>query len=1126
MNYTIVALDYNEKFIKFIDPDRCELKETHKVGGLRTLELEYRFENLIKDKELFKLGNKIWVAGDINITDCLYVVNTKVEEDIFKENSFTVELEEVLVELNNAPPVFQIELEAWDGFHNKTTTDPWVTKVDYNFLNYMFGDYFNMGVVQDCLNDISSWFSFKGSINRMTLLREIEESTGNIFVTRYEKDKLDNTIHRYLDFLNPINANKNWTLNLEYDFQNATSLTPVSPDLDWEVKRFIDNITPHSIPETVAPDDYDPETDDWYIVQDGEGTLDTQWTWNKKDETVVDENTVTDYTPIIDLDADNVVIRITDGENILNNQGEIYNPDDEEEKPLLWSAEDIGFTSETKNAVITLCMMKRDIGMTVNGKTFPVTTDVGGNIKGYVAYTITEEIPGYTESIANEITEDNTIANTVLPDDSFIEIYDNVNNKLLFQTCINRQIGHVHEETLDLNFNISNIEMKIDESKVYTAVAPLMNQRADGASDALIGGELNDLIRMWKALSVEKGSTIPMIIDRTYVVADTYQHAIEQLGPQGVPTNYWWPPYHPTFQNADNSQTEFKWDVWRASAYWSAPFTKKAGEMFISLDKPESIQYTNIAGRGDTRNEKGPTITPKMGMSSTTAQTQYAIYNEMALYLKEHRYPDIEVTVNVANLEDKKFNNYEIHDKVYIKIPDYEGLITAKVTETSKEPNNPSKNTVKLNNYSVTTIKTIPHKTIINCENTSFMYPDTKFLEMSLENMEYDSDDSYSVQYPSNKLISFSIYKVENNNAVWTGENYTRTTDSNGQAKILMDYDPGDYEIKVMFGGDEEYQESSTTVRVNVGGVKEQPVTTTEDGTVKSTTYWDKWGRSPDRSKIMAVGKISAPGDKGNYSQYWEGEFLNKCPYCKKSTLYWGIFYAGNEHGNWGWFEPLKKWAPGSVEGHIFCANCDMDFSVQGNEHRTGRLQHHLTQTKNVQLSNKARAYELKNGKMVYEAKIISQEQKTVTNSTNRKVIGNPDSYVTKTALNIVGNKTGQAAAQAIASWMDKNISYSYYFNFVYSATNCLQNKRANCCDGTRLYFELCDAAGCSEFYKMEYIHVSCNRGHVFGRLTAKSTGNTVYVDNASTHDAWNYVCVDYRNCSHNKRTTYPTRPF
>ena len=48
-----------------------------------------------EDKKLFKLGNKIWIQGDNNLTDCLYVINTSVEQSVYKDNSFTFEVEVV-----------------------------------------------------------------------------------------------------------------------------------------------------------------------------------------------------------------------------------------------------------------------------------------------------------------------------------------------------------------------------------------------------------------------------------------------------------------------------------------------------------------------------------------------------------------------------------------------------------------------------------------------------------------------------------------------------------------------------------------------------------------------------------------------------------------------------------------------------------------------------------------------------------------------------------------------------------------------------------------------------------------------------------------------------------------------
>ena len=216
----IVVLDNSEEFLQFLDPDLCSIEETIEHGGLRTIHLEYKFQDAIEDKKLFKIGNKIWVHGDSNLTDCLYVINTSVKQDIYQENSFTCDCEEVLVELNYAPLFSQLELTSQNGFtfSSNSNNQEYSVVVNWNSLNYWFGEYFNIGVVQKCLSDYNAKIGISGTINLMTLLRYIEEETGNVFVTRYEKDCLNNTIHRYLDFLNPINVAKPWRLDLEYDF--------------------------------------------------------------------------------------------------------------------------------------------------------------------------------------------------------------------------------------------------------------------------------------------------------------------------------------------------------------------------------------------------------------------------------------------------------------------------------------------------------------------------------------------------------------------------------------------------------------------------------------------------------------------------------------------------------------------------------------------------------------------------------------------------------------------------------------------------------------------------------------------------------------------------------------------
>ena len=1110
--FTIVVLDPKENFIQFLDPSRCHVKEQHKLDGLRTLELEYAFEDYNKDKELFSIGNKIWVQSDENINDCLYVINTEVEQNIYNKNLFSLDIEEVLVELNNAPVFFQTELTTDNGFKLRTQNGVAQVKVEWNALKYWFGDYFNIGVVQDCLTDYVGWINITGSINRMSLLRKLEEETGNIFVTRYEKDVLDNTIHRYLDFLNPINASKNWTLNLEYDFIASNTLSPwydedgdpTSETKFHEARKFNDGLAEGSVPEYI----YDAETaPDWYV----KGTEDSTYEYNPKNETTPLYDYITDYKIPADINPENMVFRITD------EQGSPI-------ESLIWTSEDVGFDETVEKAVITLCSVHEVLGVCINTKSFAILPDdfTDEDLASYV---------DYTETIYEDMDDDNTRSNIVLPDDCYFEMYDTVYHKVFFRTCINREAGHVHEDVLDFNFNMSNIEFDIDESTTYAAVTPVIEQKQTDDNSSLSRTDIDTLIVRWKNLAVQKGDVIPMIVERSFQQAATWSAAVSALGTVDPATNYWQKPFKQQNQLNDTDSSQNKWEVWKATAYWKAPFTKNAGEMFITTEDITDIQYKNVFCRPDLRKEKAVT-TPKMGTTTTSDEDIYLIYNQVALYLKGHMTPKVDLEVDVANLQDGVYNNYQVHDKVYIKLPNSRELVTARVTETKKEVNDPHNNKIKLSNYTNrNTIQIIQHSTHIIAENTSFKYPSTKTITIRLENLEYDETDPYSVHYLGNKLLSLSLYQVENGQSTFK-KVYTKRTNANGNISLAMNYDPGDYKLKIYFSGDEEYAECELTIKINVSGVKEVvelKITKPEEinrEEVKaeisgSTAYWDKYGRSPDKAKLLAIGRISASRDKGSYANFYETAFKNWCPHCGKSTLTWGIFYAGNEYSNWGKFPATGRKEGGSAEGHIFCTNCDADYSCQGYEHVSGGKA--LSRTKDTILSSKEKAYELRNGKRIYSTNWIGADDEGYGGNVNRRVINTIDASVRRQALAIVGNKTGLSAAKAIASWMDNNISYANYENFRRSASKSLSMKSCNCCDGTRLYFELCDSAGCTEFLKLEYIHVY---GHVYGRVTVKSTGSWTNVDNASTLPAWGYVCRDYQGRAIIHKTTYPARPF
>ena len=131
------------------------------------------------------------------------------------------------------------------------------------------------------------------------------------------------------------------------------------------------------------------------------------------------------------------------------------------------------------------------------------------------------------------------------------------------------------------------------------------------------------------------------------------------------------------------------------------------------------------------------------------------------------------------------------------------------------------------------------------------------------------------------------------------------------------------------------------------------------------TQYYSCYGVSPDGKYIMAIGRPSASGELSKYGYtFYKSVFLRVCPCCGSTNLYWGIFWAGSETANYGVFPATGNKEGGSAEGHIFCADCDADFSaIDGKNHGSGK---DLTKVTTTVSSSKAEAYALKNGEIAY----------------------------------------------------------------------------------------------------------------------------------------------------------------
>ena len=1132
MTLTIVVLDKKEQFLTFLEPELCTLQESIEAYGLRTLNLEYEFQDPVEDKEYFKVGNKIWIQGDVNLRDCLYVINTEVKENIYEENTFTLELEEVLVELNYAPVFSQTELSN-SIFHKITEHGQVEVIVDWNALNYWFGEYFNIGVIQQCISQYASRISITGTVNRMELLRSIEEETGNIFVTRYEKDLLNNTIHRYLDFLNPINVTKNWQFHMEYDFYDIddTALcydengNLVPEDKDWEVTRFVNSkYTGETVPEDTTTDSSDEEDYDTSSPE----------TYEAESQEMFDYEADKDYTPIFNVDPSNCVFRLVNPNyQLMNTDGEPYSDGD---TALEWDCSTAGFIdTDYPKVLITLEKIDDVLGVCVNDKSYAVV-GVGEANPSY--------LPAITELDWNEflpIAQDCDITFNRIPDDSYFEIYDTHTETVLFRTMLNTEIGKVHEEVLDFGENLENVIYNIDESETYTAVSPILQPNTESSSGKpLSRSDVDTIINRWKNLTVQKGAVIPMIVEKINVTAASLSAATSSLGTMAVNGNYWIRPLKP---NDNTDSTDKQYEFYRGIAYWRAPYEKKAGEMHITTDKA-NIEYSDVYTRQDTRNEKGVISSPKIGNTESSDEDRYSIYNQVATYLKEHETPNIDVELDVANLRGQEFNNYDIHDKIYFKLANTRELVTARVTKTTKEAHDIAKNTIEISNYrNINTIKTIQYETFIEADNVEFKYPKTKSYEIRLVNTNPDDDHD---QYLSNKLVTFTLYKIENNQSSLTGRTYTKLTDAYGKAKISMKYDPGDYEMDIQFAGDEEYLESSVTININVGGTLPVQKTTTnnprDDPTIKNSgskttaktkkktktvkKYWTKCGLSPDKKHkhVVSIAQpSSADAHKYKYNQLWKTVFKNYCPNCKKSGYL--RFDGGKANKCITSSTYGVKYKPGVPEHEVTCIKCDSDYcGVTGQEKSHGHISRLKTVKKPVK-SSKKEFNKLVKGKLLHSTKKVTVKSKKVKNNRdNRKIKASGiSSKVKKQALAIAKDKKGYNAARAIVNWIDKHIYYAGYPNFRRSPSTVLEKRSGNCCDVTRLCLQMLDVAGCTEYFKMEYVHVT---GHVYARLTTKKSGKTRPVDCASDrHGAWGYICRNYRGL-HETKTTYPQLPF
>ena len=226
-------------------------------------------------------------------------------------------------------------------------------------------------------------------------------------------------------------------------------------------------------------------------------------------------------------------------------------------------------------------------------------------------------------------------------------------------------IGTTHEEYLDLNYNLESLDLTIDESETYSAMAPEISLNENTASEtstttqatgngATTRKDLEKVINAWKELEVEYRENIPMIVEK-----------------------------------GDG-------DAIKYTAYWYAPFAKDKGKLSIYNTNYTEAKYKTIIPY------VSEDILPpqsKTGWVSTNETNEYAIYNVLANALLKKITPSFELNIDVKDIQlitgNSKFG-YNLHDKIYVKVPGIEYYVGCTVTETVKNLHLPGENSIKL----------------------------------------------------------------------------------------------------------------------------------------------------------------------------------------------------------------------------------------------------------------------------------------------------------------------------------------------------------------------------------------------------------------------------------------------
>ena len=261
----------------------------------------------------------------------------------------------------------------------------------------------------------------------------------------------------------------------------------------------------------------------------------------------------------------------------------------------------------------------------------------------------------------------------------FITEYSSTNN-IINRTLHLKSIANLRTvaktEYIDLNWNLKSLDLEVSEENTYTAMAPILSRKDSISTQSALLESSSNMVSATDSLTSEN--------------LETKEDALAVLNA--------WKEHEVVYRDYIPMICEKQQDgSVNYTAYWYAPFEKRAGDLFIRVPNETDANYSEIIPR--YVKEGNVKINPKFKVGTvTTSETDpNAIYNVCANKLLDKLHPVFKLKVEVEDIQDILGINslgYTLYETLYVRPPRFTYFVPCYVTETKKNPHMPGSNTI------------------------------------------------------------------------------------------------------------------------------------------------------------------------------------------------------------------------------------------------------------------------------------------------------------------------------------------------------------------------------------------------------------------------------------------------